>query len=64
MRLGFDIKWDDYPHANQEQVEEHGVSQDEAEFVIREYFSRRQPGRSRPDLWIVQGYSASNPFWW
>lgn len=51
----FDILWDDEAGGNVEHLAEHGVSIDEAEWVLQRFFHDREPSWSNPDRWVVVG---------
>lgn len=56
------IIWSDEPDGNVAHLAEHGVTVDEADGIIRRYFGDRQPSRSRPDRWVLQGYTAAGRY--
>ena len=51
----FDILWDDGPGGNVEHLAEHGVRPEETESVLQRFFDDREPSRSNPDRWVIEG---------
>jgi len=56
------IVWYEGPGGNVEHLADHDVLPDEAESALTKYFDDREPSRSRPDRWVVQGYTPSGRF--
>ena len=43
-------------------LDEHGVTTDEAESVLRACFEQRQPSRAETGRWVVRGYTPDKRF--
>jgi len=56
------IVWSDEPNANVEHVAQHGVTPEEADEVICEYYDQRQRSRSHQHRWVVQGYTSAGRY--
>ena len=57
MRRDFLYFWDPTPGRNADHVAEHDVTRDEFAQVLELGFHLREPSRSRPDRWEVEGFT-------
>jgi len=54
--------WDYSEGGNVEHLDEHGVTPNEVEDVIRRYFDDREPSRSTPEYWTVFGDTSAGRY--